>query len=213
MNAPAVNARLRGLLDDLNNLGSRDTPPDLKRSHQALRDIADFLEGEFERSFGVDALDALSPLYDLINALSDTLNGGRPELLRPTNQKKGAPGNQAKHLAQGAMAAAMDCLIFAGVQRVDAAKFVADEANKRGIGDQKGEKIKPKQVANWRSRVGDDLSPGATNLHSQTFRQFREIIAAAPEAQRRAVAEDLVKDVLAAVRNRRVSPTPGGFPT
>jgi hypothetical protein len=213
MNAPADQSRLKLLVDALNELGSGDSPPDLERSYEALKYLIEFLELEIEDCIGGDALVALSPLNDLIAALSDTLYGGKFKLLHAKNLKKGAPKNQAKHLAQGAMAAAMDLLMFAGVRKDDAAKFVADEAHRRAICDQRGQQVTAKQVAYWRSRAGDDLSSGATGLYRQIVPQCKEQVEAAAEAEKRAVAEHLVKGLLEAVRNQRVSPPPGGFPT
>ena len=159
MNAPPEQSRLKLLVGALNTLGGKDALPDLERSYQGLLYLQEFLELEIEDSFGRDALAALSPLYELIKALSDTLNGGRPELLRPKNQKKGAAMNQAKHLAQGAAASAMELLIFARVGKDDAAKFVADEANKRGIGDQKGENVKRRPIGTpYRRAKGTPLA-------------------------------------------------------
>ncbi len=212
MNAPAEQSRLQLLVDALNTLGGKDAPPDLERSYQGLLYLQEFLELEIKCRFGGDALPALSPLNDLIVALSDTLNGGRPELLRPTNQKKGPPENQAKHLAQGAMAAAMDCLIFAGMRKDDAARFVASKSKERGIFDQKGQEIQLKQVAKWRSRVGDDLSRGATRLHGQIFSQLKDKIVATPEAERKLAAEGLVIGLLESLQDSRVSPKPANFP-
>ena len=216
MNAPAAQSRLKRLVEALNDLRGANALSDLERSYDALKFVGEFLEMEIGDKFGVDALDALealSPLNELINALSDTLNGGGPELLRPTNQKKGAPGNQVKHVAQGAMAAAMDCLIFAGVQMDEAAKFVADEAHRQAICDQRGQRVTANQVASWGRRVGIDLSAGATGVHGQTIQGHRNHIAAAPEAEKQAVAKDLVKGILGAVRSQRVSPARGSFPT
>lgn len=209
MNAPAEQSRLQLLVDALNTLGGKDAPPDLERSYQGLLYLQEFLELEIKCRFGGDALPALSPLNDLIVALSDTLNGGRPEFLRPSNQKMGPPNYKAKHLAPGAMASAMELLIFAGVGKDEAAKFVADEANERSIGDHKGQEIKIKQVAKWRSRVDDDLSAVATNLYKQVVPPLKVIIAAVPEAERKAAAEDIVKGILNAARSQRASPKHG----
>ena len=209
MNAPAEQSRLKLLVDALNELGSGDSPPDLERSYEALRYLIEFLELEIEDRIGGDALVALSPLNDLIAALSDTLYGGKPELLHAKNRKKGAPRNQAKHLAQGAMASAMDLLMFAGVRQDDAAKFVADEAHRRAIFDQRGQRVTAKHDAYWRHRAGGDLSPVATNIHKQLVQKFEATITDKPEAERKAVAKGLVIGLLEAIQDSRVSPKHG----
>jgi hypothetical protein len=89
------------LLEILTRIGQFEFPNPLERSYAALRAVVKFVDSNLDQS----SRGLTGPLHALINALSDTLKGGRPEMLRPQRRQKGPPKDQSFASVQGTLAA------------------------------------------------------------------------------------------------------------
>jgi hypothetical protein len=126
----------------------------LERAYAALRTMVTYVDNDlYILSQGLTR-----PLHELINALSDTLKGGRHTLLQPRRLGKGAPKNQSFSSVQGVLGAALDALMRAGIPRNSAARFIASHAESLKIRDRNGHRLTPKEIVAWRARAGDDMA-------------------------------------------------------
>jgi hypothetical protein len=73
------------------------------------------------------------PLERLSQALVDVQQGAKPALFRIENPGRGAPANQARQAALGALAAAVSMLKNAGETREESAKLIERAAKKLGL--------------------------------------------------------------------------------
>ena len=137
----------------LAEIGRRPDVDPLERSHAALRAVVAY----FDSSLDISSRHLTRPVHSLIHALSDTLRGGQPALLRPRRRGKGPPQDQSFSSVQGALAGALEVLVRAGMPLQSAARWVTAKANSHGIRDRKGQNLSASQVIAWRARAGDDL--------------------------------------------------------
>jgi hypothetical protein len=154
------------LLEILTRIGQFEFPNPLERSYAALREVVKFVDSNLDRS----SRGLTGPLHALINALSDTLKGGRPEMLRPQRRQKGPPKDQSFASVQGTLAAMLDVLIRVGVPSGSAARNIAKQAKSFKIFDRYGQPIAANEIISWRSRVDDGLPADATKVFKKLAR-------------------------------------------
>ncbi len=118
------------LLEILTRIGQFEFPNPLERSYAALRAVVKFVDSNLDQS----SRGLTGPLHALINALSDTLKGGRPEMLRPQRRQKGPPKDQSFASVQGTLAAMLDVLIRIGVPSCDSCNRSRAHSRARRIG-------------------------------------------------------------------------------
>ena len=85
------------LLETLTKIGQFEFPDPLERSYAALRAVVKYVDGNLHPS----SRGLTSPLHVLINALSDTLKGAQPEMLRPRRRGKGVSERSVLLLGSG----------------------------------------------------------------------------------------------------------------
>jgi hypothetical protein len=146
------------LVDILTRIAQFEFPDPLDRSYEALRAAIKYVDSTLDPSLG----GLTSPLHALVNALSDTLKGGKPEMLRSPPRAKGPPKDQSFASVQGVLAGALETLIRADMPGAQAARFVANEASRLRISARNGEPISQNSIIQWRHRQGGDLSANAT---------------------------------------------------
>jgi hypothetical protein len=147
------------LVDILTRIAQFEFPDPLDRSYEALRAAIKYVDSTLDPSLG----GLTSPLHALVNALSDTLKGGRPEMLRPRPRTEGAPKNLSFSSTQGILAGLLEMLIRVGQPRESAARFIATKAAALKIVNRNGQRISAKNVIAWHHRRGGDLSAAATS--------------------------------------------------
>jgi hypothetical protein len=148
-------AVLRETLTRIDRFEFRDP---LERSYEALRAAAEFVDGNLPPSLR----GLTSPLHALINAVSDTLKGAQPDMLRPRRRGKGAPKDLSFSSVQGVLASLLEVLIRAGAPRDSAARSIATQAAAHKILDRKGQRVTAKNIIAWRARANDDLPSAGT---------------------------------------------------
>jgi integrase len=151
------------LMAVLAGIGQRPDVDRLERSYAALRAVVAY----FDSSADISIRDLMRPLHALIHALSDSLRGGQPALLRPRRRGTGPPKDQSFSSIQGAVAAALEIMVRAGMQVDSAARLVTTMAHSHGIRDRNGQRLTAAQAINWRHRAGDDLAPTGTAAFKQ----------------------------------------------
>jgi hypothetical protein len=96
---PGLGARYEELRNSLHQL-AKEPEQDLGTTLVALHDVIHFLAAD-EQLYQEEAV---APLYKLFNAVIDTLQGARPEFLRPWTRSKGRPESMAFPVLQGKLA-------------------------------------------------------------------------------------------------------------
>jgi hypothetical protein len=177
------------LLETLTQIGQFEFSDPLERSYEALRAAVKYVDGNLPLS----SRGLTSPLHALINALSDTLGGARPEILRPRRRGEGAPKDQSFSSVQGVLGSLLEKLIRAGVPRDSAARSIATQAASLKILDRNGRRITAKNIISWRARTNDDLASAGTAA-------FRKV--ASPDIASQEDAESYVRGALQALANR-----------
>ena len=169
------------LIAFLAEIGRRPDVDPLERSYAALHAVVAY----FDSSLDISSRHLTRPVHSLIHALSDTLRGGQPALLRPRRKGKGPPRDQSFSSIQGAVAGALEIMVRGGIQVDSAARLVATIAHSHRIRDRKGQRLTAKQVMTWRDRAGDDLPPTG----SAAFKKITSLKVADQEEAKKYVHE------------------------
>jgi hypothetical protein len=177
------------LLKTLNKIDEFQFPSPLEESYTALLKVVDYIDSKLDQA----SRKLTRPLHALINALSDTLKGRRPELLQPQHRGKGAPRNQSFASVQGTLAVHLEVLIRVGVSPNAAARFIATQAASHQILDRDGTAITSRTIISWRARANDDLPTDATKIFNK---------AADLRIANREEAKKFVRDSFQALANR-----------
>jgi hypothetical protein len=177
------------LLETLTQIGQSEIPDPLERSCNALRAVVKYIDGNLPLS----SRGLTSPLHALINALSDTLKGGQPNMLRPRRRGKGAPKDLSFSSAQGVLAGLLEILIRVGVPGDAAARSIETQAASLRILDRSGQRITAKNIVTWRARANDDLASAGT-------RAFKKVVSL--DIANQEDAESYVRGALQALANR-----------
>ena len=131
------------LLETLAQIGQFEFPDPLERSYAALRAVVKYVDGNLPLS----SRGLTNPLHALINALSDTLKGAHPEVLRPRRRGKGAPKDLSFSSVQGVLAGLLEVLIRAGVPCDSAARSIATQAGASKSSIARGSESPPKTLS------------------------------------------------------------------
>jgi hypothetical protein len=158
----------------------------------ALAAVIDFVASRPD----VLRLNLLEPLYQLMNAIGDRLEGGKPPLLfaRPSVGKR--PSGQSFDSVRAAVAIAVEVLMMrGGKSRKEAGAFVARLCDAAGLRRGDGKPISCNNACNWRDRSTD-----TSDVVCELRREFEPVVLSVSPSSP-AEAEKLARTCIEAVQD------------